>query len=139
MLILKNQLLLTRFKFTGSKSAPSYISVHTKVSDLTYDPSSDLSGALLQGQSGFLLVLKKVIREHLFPKVKFINKKTDLAFNNDTRSVCGSILKWLNLQKLESEAKYKFWSANLLHVDRCLTQHRNNQIKKFKKHAESKS
>ena len=116
MLILKIQLSLTRFKFTGSKSAPSYISVHTKVSDLTYDPSSDLSGALLQGQSGFLLVLKKVIREHLFPKVKLINIM-DLAFNNDTRSVCGSILKWLNLQKLESEAKYKFWSANLLHVD----------------------
>ena len=63
MLILKNQLLLTRFKFTGSKSAPSYISVHTKVSDLTYDPLSALSGALLPGQ-------------------------------------------------LESEAKYKFWSAN---------------------------
>ena len=129
---MKTKLLLTTLKFTGSKSAPSYISVHTKVSDLTYDPSSDLSAALLQGQSGFLLVLKKVVREHLFPKVKFINKNTDLSFNYDTRSVCGSILKWLNLQTLESGAKYKFWSANSLHVDCCLTQHRSTQIKKFK-------
>ena len=81
------------------------ISVTTKaVSELTYDATADLSAALLQGQCGFDLVLRTVVRENLFPKVKFIHKDVDLAFDG---AICASMLKWINLEHKSSEFKLK--------------------------------
>ena len=112
------------------------ISVATKaVSELTYDATADLSAALLQGQCGFDLVLRTVVRENLFPKVKFIHKDVDLAFDG---AICASMLKWINLEHKSPEFKLKVWATNVCNVDKYLTQHRNNKIKKFKKLAKSK-
>ena len=83
-------------------------------------------------------MLKSVIRDRLFPKVKFIKKETDLNFDTNSKTICGSILKWLNLNNKSAEYQYKFWSTNQPLVDRFLTQHRNNKIKKFKKVVQSK-
>ena len=119
--------------------APSTISIRSKISDLTsYDPSVDLSSALIQGQNGLNLVPKSIIQDKLFPKVKFIKKECDLGFDTNSRTICGSILKWLNLKDKPTEYQYKFWFANQHNVDKFLTQHRNNKIKKFKRHMESK-
>jgi len=110
--------------------------VKTKaVSELTYDATVDLSAALLQGQCGFNLVLRTVVRENLFPKVKFIHKDVDLAFDG---AISGSIFKWMNLENNSQEFKLKLWAANGKNVDTYLTQHRNNKIKKFKRLAKSK-
>lgn len=121
-----------------SRTAPSMISVATKaVSELTYDATSDLSAALLQGQCGFNLVLRSVVRENLFAKVKFIQKDVDLIFDGNPKTICGSILKWLNLESKSREFKLRVWAANGCKVDKYLTQHRNNKIKKFKRMAKS--
>ena len=122
-----------------SPKAPSLISVNTKaISELTYDVASDLSAALLQGQCGFNLILRTIIRENLFSKVKFIQKDVDLVFSENTKTICGSILSWLNLENKSSEFKFKVWVANVSNVDKYLAQHRNNKIKKFKSMAKSK-
>ena len=70
--------------------------------------------------------------------MKFIKKGTDLNFDTNSKTICGSILKWLNLSDKSAEFQYKFWFANQPFVDRFLTQHRNNKIKKFKKVVQSK-
>ena len=105
---------------------------------MTYDATADLSAAFLQGQCGFNIVLRTIVRENLFPKVKFIHKDVDLTFDHDPKTICGSILKWLNLENRQSEFKLKVWAANMCNVDKYLTQHRNNKIKKFKQMATSK-
>ena len=93
---------------------------------------------MLQGQTGFKMVLKNIIRENLFPKVKFIKKENDLLFDEDASSICGCILKWFNFERKQMNFKYKFWSANQDNVDKYFTQHRNNKIKKFKRQAKGK-
>ena len=108
------------------------------MSDITYDPCADLTSALLQGQGSFKVVLKSVIREKLFPKVKFVKRECDLIFDTTSKTICGSILKWLYLCDKQSEIQYKFWSNHLFYVDKFLTQHRNNKIKKFKRQIKSK-
>jgi len=108
------------------------------MSDITYDPCADLTSALLQGKDSFKVVLKSVIREKLFPKVKFVKRESDLIFDTTSKTICGSILKWLHLCDKPSEIQYKFWSSHLFYVDKFLTQHRNNKIKKFKRQMKSK-
>ena len=108
------------------------------MSDITFDPSADLTSALLQGQGGFKVILNTVIREKLFPKVKFVKRECDLMFDTTSKTICGSILKWLHLCDKPSEIQYKFWSNHLFYIDKFLTQHRNNKIKKFKRQMKSK-
>ena len=112
-------------------------SIVTKILDITYDALVDLSAALLQGQNGFQLVMKTTIRNNLFPLVKFIQKEADLFFDTNEGTICGSILKWLNLDKKSMEIQCNFWSTNYYYIDKYLTQHRNNKIKKFKKQMKS--
>ena len=118
---------------------PSLISVATKeVSELTYDATADLSAALLQGQCGFNIVLRTIVRENLFSKVKFIHKDEDLIFDQDPKTICSSMLKCLNVEHKPNEFKLRVWTANVSNIDKYLAQHRNNTIKKFKRMAKSK-
>ena len=91
------------------------------LSRLTYDASIDLYVALLQGQNGLKLVPKTIIRGNLFPKIKFIKKENDLLFDVDHKTICGSILKWLNLDGKQLNFEYNFWSENQNNVDKFLT------------------
>ena len=105
---------------------------------MTYDATADLSAALLQGQCGFNIVLRTIVCENLFPKVKFIHKDVDLTFDHDPKMICSSILKWLNVENRSSKFKLRVWTANVSKVDKYLAQHCNNTIKKFKQMAKSK-
>ena len=94
--------------------------------------STNFTHGLLQGQFGHNLVLKSVIKNHLFPKVKFINKHHDLAFNQEVGSICYSIFQWCDSLQESVLNKYQFWTSNLSNIQTLHSQHRNNVIKRIR-------
>ena len=89
-----------------------------------------------------LSVLLMAIKDLLFPKLKFINKKTDLEFDTDERKLCGFMLKHCHVSivpdgKLSSSENAKalldrqkeWWSVNKIRTSTRLCDHRNNKIK----------
>ena len=103
-----------------------------------YDLSTTYDAALIQGQDGFNAVLRSIVRRNLFPKVKFLNSGSELMYNEHSSSVCGSMLKWLGVQKNDHTCKYSIWSKNYKNVKNFHTQHPNNVIKKFQSVGKSK-
>ena len=106
--------------------------------DESYDLSTTYDAALIQGQDGFNAVLRSIVRRNLFPKVKFLNGGSELMYNEHSSSVCGSMLKWLGVQKNNQSYKFSIWSKNYKNVKTFHTQHRNNVIKKIKSIGKSK-
>ena len=104
----------------------------------SYDLSKTYDAALIQGQDGFNVVLRSIVRRNLFPKVKFLNSGSELMYNEHSSSVCGSMLKWLGVQKNDHTCKFSIWSKNYKNVKIFHTQHRNNVIKKFQSTGKSK-
>ena len=104
----------------------------------SYDLSTTYDAALIQGQDGFNAVLRSIVRRNLFPKVKFLNSGSELMYNEHSSSVCGSMLKWLGLQKNDHTYKFSIWSKNYKNVKSFHTQHCNNVIKKFQSIGKSK-
>ena len=97
-----------------------------------------MSIALAQKNETFQIVLRDVIRQHLFPKVKFVKKNPDLMFSNSKKLVCGLILEKMNLTGLLTEEKATLWTNNIELIARFIQFHRNNIIKKIKSWAQSK-
>ena len=104
----------------------------------SYDLSTTYDAALIQGQDGFNAVLRSIVRRNLFPKVKFLNSGLELMYNEHSSSVCGSMLKWLGVQKNDHTCKYSIWSKNYKNIKSFHTQHRNNVIEKFQSIGKSK-
>ena len=104
----------------------------------SYDLSTTYDAALIQGQDGFNAVLRSIVRRNLFPKVKFLNGGSELMYNEHSSSVCGSMLKWLGVQKNNQSYKFSIWSKNYKNVKTFHTQHRNIVIKKIKSIGKSK-
>ena len=93
--------------------------------------SMNFTHGLLQGQFGHNLVLKSVIKNHLFPKVKFINKHLDLAFNQEEGSICHLMFQWCNSLQEPVVNECQFWNLNLSNIKTLHSQHRNNVIKRI--------
>ena len=104
----------------------------------SYDLSTTYDAALIQGQDGFNAVLRSIVRRNLFPKVKFLNSGSELMYNEHSSSVCGSMLKWLGVQKNKQSYKFSIWSKNYKNVKSFHTQHCNNVIKKVQSIGKSK-
>ena len=94
--------------------------------------------ALIQRNDAFQLVLCDVIRQYLFPKVKFVKKSPDLMFSNSKKLVCGLILEKMNLSGLLTEEKATLWTNNIDMIARFIQFHRNNVIKRIKLWAKRK-
>ena len=107
------------------------VAIRIDNADGTYDPSATYNAALIQGRDGFNAVLRSIVRRNLFPKVKFLNNGSELMYNKHSSSVCGSMLKWLGVQKNNPTYKFSIWSKNYKNIKSFHTQHQNNVIKKF--------
>ena len=73
----------------------------------SYNPAAGLSALLLQGKTGFNIVLRNVVGHELFPKVKFIKKEVDLIFSTESKLICWSVFKWLKLNQKLNGSKIK--------------------------------
>ena len=97
-----------------------------------------LDAALVQNESGFLVVLRNVIWKNLFPKVKFLDMDRDLQFNQNQNSISSFVLKAMGLHTTPLDYQRQIWSKYFRRINKFFTQHCNNIIKKFKNIAESK-
>lgn len=97
-----------------------------------------MNSTIIHGQMGFEIVLHDIIRVHLFSKVKFVRKLTDVMFITNQKSICASVCRWLNITKLQTESNAKLWHKNINHIARYIQIHQNNVLEKLKNIAESK-
>ena len=81
---------------------------------------------------------KKYCSTQSISRGKFLNSGLELMYNEHSSSVCGSMLKWLGVQKNDHTCKYSIWSKNYKNVKSFHTQHCNNVIKKFQSIGKSK-
>ena len=71
----------------------------------------------------------KCVKEHLFPKIKFINTKTDLQFSNNPNSICRFMAAKLMVDDKDIEA---WWGNAASTTHTSLKSQRNNVIKNIK-------
>jgi hypothetical protein len=68
---------------------------------------------------------KKCVKEHLFPKIKFINTKTDLQFSNNPNSICRFMAGKLMVDDKDIET---WWGNAAITTHTSLKTQRNNVI-----------
>jgi len=72
----------------------------------------------------------KCVKEHLFPKVKFIASPSDLHFSNNQNSICRFMAERLMIEEDNIEM---WWGSAATTTHISLKTHRNNVIKNIKK------
>ena len=84
---------------------------------------------LKQSDNGKRQVLRQIVRDQLFPKMKFVNKH-EMQFNMDPGSVCQFVMTRLTASYGEQtlQEKMEFWNEYKQVVMTKLTQQRNNCI-----------
>ena len=82
-----------------------------------------------QSDNGKRQVLRQIVRDELFPKMKFVNKH-ESQFNLDPGSVCHFVMRRLTASHGEQtlQEKTEFWNECKHVVMTKLTQQRNNCI-----------
>lgn len=72
----------------------------------------------------------KCVKEHLFPKIKFINTKTDLQFSNNPNSICRFMAGKLMVDDKDIET---WWANAAITTHTSLKTQRNNVIKNIRR------
>lgn len=76
---------------------------------------------------GLHLIVRNIVKEKLFRKLKFFDKRKHGSYSTKTNTVCGMLIKLGNISSVEAD--YKWWDAMRSTVMRTHTDHRNNCIK----------
>jgi hypothetical protein len=75
---------------------------------------------------GLHLIVRNTVKEKLFRKLKFFDKRKHGSYSTKTNTVCGMLIKLGNI--LAVEADHKWWDTMRSTVMRTHTDHRNNCI-----------
>ena len=81
-------------------------------------------------------LLKKCVKENVFPKIKFANVDHELAFSNDPESICRFMAEEM---KVQDENVERWWMGAKKAVHKKLKTNRNNVIKAIKTRFHGKS
>jgi hypothetical protein len=76
---------------------------------------------------GLHLIVRNIVKEKLFCKLKFFDKRKHGRYSTKTNTVCGMLIKLGNISAVE--ANHKWWDTMQSTVMRTHTDHRNNCIK----------
>jgi hypothetical protein len=96
------------------------LSTHTMVSN-----NEDMT--LSVSTRGLHLIVRNIVKEKVFRKLKFFDKRKHGSYSTKTNTVCGMLIKLGNISSVEAD--YKWWDAMRSTVMRTHTDHRNNCIK----------
>lgn len=84
--------------------------------------------ALNQSTEGIDYVLKSLVRDVLFSKIKFVSKP-ELAYSEKKGSICQFVMGQLaGFNHISTTDMVTFWSKNVPKIHRALTVQRNNSI-----------
>jgi preprotein translocase subunit SecA len=76
---------------------------------------------------GLHLIVRNIVKEKLFRKLKFFDKRKHGSYSTKTNTVCGMLIKLGNISAVEAD--HKWWDTMRSTVMRTHTDHRNNCIK----------
>ncbi len=76
---------------------------------------------------GLHLIVQNIVKEKLFSKLKFFDKRKHGSYSTKTNSVCSMLIKLGNILAVEDD--HKWWDTMRSTVMRTHTDHRNNCIK----------
>jgi hypothetical protein len=76
---------------------------------------------------GVHLIVCDIVKEKLFRKLKFFDKRKHGSYSTKTNTVCGMLIKLGNISAVEAD--HKWWDTLRSTVMRTHTDHRNNCIK----------
>jgi hypothetical protein len=102
------------------QSKHSVLGTHTMVSN-----NEDLT--LSVSTRGLHLIVRNIVKEKLFCKHKFFDKRKHGSYSTKSNTVCGMLIKLGNISAMEAD--YKCWDTMRSPVMRTHTDHRNNCIK----------
>jgi hypothetical protein len=98
----------------------SSLGTHTMVSN-----NEDMT--LSVSTRGLHLIVRNIVKEKLFRKLKFFDKRKHGSYSTKSNTVCGMLIKLGNISAVEAD--YKWWDTMRSTVMRTHTDHRNNCIK----------
>ena len=75
-------------------------------------------------------VIRSIVSNYLFPRVKFLNRKDDMEYSDEKRDICGFILSHCNLKENE---KRDFWSTYKKYVASTVSKLRCDRTKDMRK------
>ena len=76
---------------------------------------------------GLHLIVRNIVKEKLFSKLKFFDKRKHGSYSTKTNTVCGMLIKLGNISAVEAD--HKWWDTMRSTVMRTHTDHHNNCIK----------
>ena len=74
-------------------------------------------------------IVNSIVANHLFPRLKFLDKHRDLEFSTKRSDVCGLVLHHCNVPEKEQK---EFWSKNKKHVVLKISRLRSDRSKDLK-------
>ena len=96
------------------------LGMHTMVSN-----NEDMT--LSVSTQGLHLIVQNIVKEKLFCKLKFFDKRKHGSYSKKSNTVCGMLIKSGNISAVEAD--YKWWDTLRSSVMRTNTDHRNSCIK----------
>ena len=75
---------------------------------------------------GLHLIVRNIVKEKLYRKLKFFDKRKHGSYSTKTNTVCGMLIKLGNISAVEAD--HKWWDTMRSTVMRTHTDHRNNCI-----------
>ena len=77
-------------------------------------------------RAGSLRYLQAIVKDHIFPKIKFHDLDEDLSFSNDPRSICRQMAMLASITDVEIKA---WWNLTRKAVFETIKRLRNNSIR----------
>ena len=104
--------------------------VPPQVAGLVAPTAVDINPADIQhgqavSRTGGLGYVKVIVKDHIYPKIKFPTLDEDLAFSNDPRSICRQMATLASISDVEIEA---WWNLTRRAVFETIKRLRNNSI-----------
>jgi hypothetical protein len=110
-------------------NVPHIVDLHSKHGALGTQTmlSNNEDMTLSVSTRGLHLIVRNIVKEKLFRKLKFFDKRKHDSYNTKTNTVCGMLIKLGNISAVEAD--YKWCDTMRSTVMRTYTDHRNNCIK----------
>ena len=81
--------------------------------------------------TGDQTIINTVVSAEIFPKVKFVDRDSQLSYNTEKRSICQFVIAKCNLQ--EAVIKEMWWRSAQKYVGKTINRLRNDRNTAMKK------
>jgi hypothetical protein len=111
--------------YPNIQNVPHIVDLHSKhgVLDTHTMVSNNEDMTLSVSTRGLHLIVRNIVKEKLFRKLKVFDKRKHGSYNTKTNTVCGMLIKLRNISAVEADCKW--WGAMQSTMMRTHTDHHN--------------